>query len=331
MSTQDPVLPEDSDAPAPLSTGAILIAAIGLGAVLGLSLPAAAKQLSQAIDVTLLLMIFLIFFELRFEAVVQAYGKIKFLAIAWSANFLIIPLVALAIASLFLSSQPLVFVGLMFYFLAPCTDWFLGFTRLAKGDTELGAALIPINLVSQLLLLPLWLWLLTKDAGLDALDAIPSMLLQWFVIPFVASQAVRLSIERFASGNWASSALSLASPMMKLVLAALIVQIFAANIATLIAEPAVFAMVATAVCLFFVATLIVGEGLSRLGQLAYAQRALLAMTMAARNAPLMLAFTALAMPNQPLVVAVIVSAMLVEIPLLTALKRLIQCRNKQEE
>lgn len=331
MSTQDPVLPEDSDTPAPLSTGAILLAAIGLGALLGVLSPAAAKQLSQTIDITLLLMIFLIFFELRFDAVMQAYGNVKFLAIAWSANFLIIPLVALAIASLFLSSQPLVFVGLMIYFLAPCTDWFLGFTRLAKGDTELGAALIPINMVSQLLLLPLWLWLLTKDVGREALDAIPSMLLQWFIIPFVASQAVRLAIERFTSRRWANLALSMVTPLMQMVLAVLIVQIFAANITTLVATPAIFAMVAAAVCLFFAATLIIGEGLSWLGQLAFPQRTLLAMTMAARNAPLMLAFAALTIPNQPLVLAVIVSAMLVEIPLLTALKRMIQHRNTQGE
>ena len=33
----------------------------------------------------------------------------------------------------------LIFAGLMIYFLAPCTDWFLGFTRLARGDTTLGA------------------------------------------------------------------------------------------------------------------------------------------------------------------------------------------------
>ena len=52
------------------------------------------------------------------------------------------------------------------------------------------------------------------------------------------------------------------------------------------------------------------------------------MTMAARNAPLMLAFTTLALPDQPLVLAVIVLGMLIEIPLLAALERVLLSRNK---
>ncbi|MEM8538015.1 MAG: arsenic resistance protein [Pseudomonadota bacterium] len=327
MSTQDPVLSDETDTPTPFSTGALFLGAIVLGAVLGLSLPNGAEQFSQGIDLTLLFMIFLIFFELRFDAVLRAFGHVRFLAIAWSANFLIMPVIGLGIASLFLPIEQLLFVGLMIYFLAPCTDWFLGFTRLAKGDTELGAALIPINMISQLLLFPFWLWLLTKDAGLVAFDAIPNMLLEWFIIPLLAAQAARLAIERTASTRWADRLLTWSGILMPLVLAVLIVQIFATHILSITAEPVIFAMVVAAVCLFFAATLIAGEGLSRLGGLTYPQQALLSMTMAARNAPLMLAFTALVMPDQPLVLAVIVSAMLIEIPLLTVLKRWLLRRN----
>ena len=48
-------------------------------------------------------------------------------------------------------------------------------------------------------------------------------------------------------------------------------------------------MILAAIFLFFIATFLVGEGLSWLVGLAYPQHALLAMTTAARNAPLMLA------------------------------------------
>ncbi|MEL7176827.1 MAG: hypothetical protein AAGK28_09930 [Pseudomonadota bacterium] len=53
------------------------------------------------------------------------------------------------------------------------------------------------------------------------------------------------------------------------------------------------------------------------------QRALLFTTIAARNGPLMRALSATAIPNQPLVLAVIVAAMLVEILLLTALNQIL--------
>ncbi|MEL6508571.1 MAG: hypothetical protein AAFQ32_02160 [Pseudomonadota bacterium] len=56
---------------------------------------------------------------------------------------------------------------------------------------------------------------------------------------------------------------------------------------------------------------------------AYPQRALLFMTIAARNGLLMRALSAIAIPNQPLVLAVIVAAMLVEILLLAALNQIL--------
>ncbi|MEM6942859.1 MAG: bile acid:sodium symporter, partial [Pseudomonadota bacterium] len=138
---------------------ALFIGAIALGAVVGLSDPALGTALSQGIDPTLLAIVGLLFFEVRLRAVTAALANLKLIGLAWAVNFLVVPLVGFAIASLFLSGQPLLFTGLLIYFLAPCTDWFLAFTRMARGDTALGAALIPINLLTQLLLFPVWLWL----------------------------------------------------------------------------------------------------------------------------------------------------------------------------
>ncbi|MEM8879474.1 MAG: arsenic resistance protein [Pseudomonadota bacterium] len=327
MSVQDPVLPKENvDDPAPFATAALFIGAIALGAVIGLLAPAAAETFSAGIDATLLTMIFLLFFELRLGAIFKAFGNFRFLVIAWSANFLIIPVIGLGIANLFLAREPLLFVGLMIYFLAPCTDWFLGFTRMAKGDTELGAALIPINIVTQILLFPVWLWLLAKDTGLIDFAAMPQILLQWFIVPLLAAQTLRFALERFVPRHGFDRVTSWTNRCIPFVLAALIVQIFATYSGMLALNLNMFALVAAAVCLFFIATVLVGEGLSRLGRLDYPKQALLSMTMTARNAPLMLALTAVAIPDQPLILAVLVSGMLVEIPLLTALKQLMLAR-----
>ena len=111
--------------------------------------------------------------------------------------------------------------------------------------------------------------------------------------------------------------------LIPLVLAALIAQIFAANIGAIVLEGRLFLLVALAVCGFFAASYAMGTGLARVFRLSYPQRALLAMTTTARNAPLLLALTAAAIPDQPLILAAIVFGMLIEIPQLTLLKELL--------
>lgn len=64
------------------------------------------------------------------------------------------------------------------------------------------------------------------------------------------------------------------------------------------------------------------EGLSRLLRLRYAEHALLSMVTAARNALLMLAVTLVALPNQPLICAALVTGTLVEVHHLAALRRI---------
>ncbi|MEM6623645.1 MAG: arsenic resistance protein [Pseudomonadota bacterium] len=311
------------DRPAALGAAVLFMGAILVGAALGLAAPATGDVLSAGTDATLIAMISLLFFELRLRNFLLAFGNLRFLSIAWAANFLVVPLIGIAAASLFLSGQQLMFAGLMLYFLAPCTDWFLGFTRMAGGDTGLGAALIPVNMLTQLMLFPLWLWLFTEQTGLVDFAAMPGILMQWFVLPLIAAQLVRWVVKRVLSDRAFEISLDVSGRLIPLVLAVLILQIFAGNIGLIAAQISAFSSVALAVLAFFVATFFVSQGIARLGSARYPQRALLTMTMAARNAPLMIVMTAVAIPGQPLIQAIIAFGMLLEIPHLTVLRQIL--------
>ncbi len=314
---------EATPGPAGRGIAVLFIGAMLVGSVLGLLIPAAGSTLSAGVEPTLLLMMFFLFFELRLGAVVRGFGNLWFLVLAWGANFLIVPLIGFAIALLFVPDRSLFFIGLAIYFMSPCTDWFLGFTRMARGDTTLGAALIPINMLTQLLLFPLWLWLFTSHTGLVDVASIPGMLAQWFVLPLIAAQVIRFGLQRLLTRRAFERMLGWVEFIVPLALSGVILQIFAANISVIAGQLDVVAVILLAIFSFFTAILLVGEGLSRLAGLAYPQRALLAMTMAARNAPLMLVLTALAIPDQPLILAVLVIGMLVEFPHLIALKQML--------
>ena len=50
--------------------------------------------------------------------------------------------------------------------LVPCTDWFITFTRLGGGDTLRAITVTPLNLLVQLLLLPVYPSRLPNVGGL---------------------------------------------------------------------------------------------------------------------------------------------------------------------
>lgn len=310
-------------------TSAVLIVGICIGALIGNFAPSAGEWLGNGVDYSLWALVGLLFFGVRFNALFQALKNIRFLAIALFANFIVVPLIGYGIASLFLSAHPLFMVGLVVYFMSPCTDWFLSFTRLSGGNAPLGTTLIPINMTVQLLLYPFFLqWFTQNTVQLEA-AVVYSSLLQWFLLPLViailAHQLLRLVLksERF------DIVLERADQFTPWLTALLVMQIFAGNISTILENSAVFIWLLLAVFLFFLLTFLLGEGLSRAFRLQYPDHALLTMTIAARNAPLMLAVTTAALPDQPLIYSALIIGMLVEFPHLTALRRLLLRRSGQ--
>ena len=301
----------------------LLPAAILLGLGVGLLFPGAREPFSESIDPLVLVLLGLLFFEVRFEPIRHGFRHLRFLSLAWSANFIIIPLLGWAIASLFFKEQTALYTGLLLYFLFPCTDWFLGFTRMAKGDVALGTVLLPVNLVSQLILFPVFVTLFFGSKSGVGPGELWGTMFQWFLLPLLAAWSLRLLIQRSMPAARFESLLRFAGAAVSWVLAALVFCIFVQHSPTLTENLGAFLRILLAVFVFFALTWLLGEVLSRKFRLGHAQHALLAMTTAARNAPLILGLTTVVFPDQPLIHAALIIGMLVEFPHLTALSHLL--------
>lgn len=304
-------------------TTLLLLAAIVAGSVMGGFSSDAGAQLAGCVDPLILTLVFVLFFEVDFLALRSAGGQGRCLALCWVCNFLVIPWLGWGVASVFLSGQPLLLTGLLIYFMAPCTDWFLGFTRLARGNTALGAVLLPVNLVTQLLLYPVYLGLLAGHSTGHGVISLGATLGHWFLAPFLGAVALHMLLRVVLPAGWFAFLRVMAGRLVPWIIAAMVVCIFAANIAVILERAPAFLLILGAVFVFFMLTYFLAEAAARLGRLAYPERALLTMTTAARNAPLMLGVTMAVMPGQPLVHAALVIGMLVEFPHLTALKHLL--------
>lgn len=309
-------------------TTLLVVAAMVAGMVIGTVSERVAGYLDGWLDVTVLALIILLVIDVRIAEVPRIAGVWRWLAIVLATNFVAIPLIGFAIASIGFPDNPAIATGLAIYFMAPCTDWFLGFTRLARGNVALGTALIPINLAVQLVLAPLYLALFADWRGnLDT--ALGATLFDWFLVPFAIALALRFGLRRLLPNGLGARATTRLASFSPLVLALLIVEIFAANVSVMTDHVGLFARVLGLVFIFFVITYAIGEFIARRCRFDYPEHALFTMTTAARNAPLMLGLTAAIAPNEPLLSAAIVAGMLIEFPHLTLLKHLLLRRYRQ--
>lgn len=304
-------------------TSLLLIIAIIAGALLGFFAPVTGEWLGNHVDYTLLVLVGLLFLGVRFSALSHAVKNLRFLTIALFANFVAVPLIGYGTASLFLSAHPLFMVGLVIYFMSPCTDWFLSFTRLAEGNVALGTTLIPINMTVQLLLYPFFLqWFTQNTVQVEAIT-IGSTLLQWFLLPLLVAVMAQQVLRLLLTPDNFESLLEKADHATPWVMALLVMQIFASHTPIILEHSTVFFWVLLAVFSFFFLTFLLGLGLSYLFRLRYPEQVLLTMTIAARNAPLMLAVTMAALPGLPLAYAALAIGMLVEFLHLTVLRSLL--------
>lgn len=302
----------------------LVVLSIVIGSVLGYNSVLSQDWISASTDNIIFVLVTLLFFNVRFDKVLKSKEHIRFLAIAVAANFLFVPIIGYCIATLVLQEYQLFMIGLMIYFMSPCTDWFLAFTRIAHGNTLFGSTLLPINMIIQLILYPVFLYLFTQNTVAVQQDLMVSTLVVWFIQPFLIALALRLGMTWLLNDALFEKIADLSNQLIPFVIALLVVLIFAGNINVLFEHRDMFVWMLLAVFSFFVVTFLLSEVLSKVFKLKHPEHALLTITIAARNAPLMLAITMVALPNQPVIYAAIVVGMLLEFPHLAILTYLLK-------
>ncbi len=122
-------------------TNLMIVAGIALGSIIGHISPEKGSMIGNYVDYLVFLLVMLLFFEMKVLISKNIVEQVRFLSIVWITNFLIVPLIGYFISMFFFGDKPAIYIGLIIYFMAPCTNWFLGFTKIAGGggNTSLGA------------------------------------------------------------------------------------------------------------------------------------------------------------------------------------------------
>lgn len=166
----------------------IYLGAILAGLALGSIAPGVTDRFEAVLWPVLGLMLFSTFTQVPLARLPEAFRDRRFMGAIVFGNFILIPLVVWGLL-VFLPDQPAIRLGVLLVLLVPCTDWYITFTHLGGGDTGRAAAATPVNLLLQIGLLPVYLWLFMGDAFLELLaaDRIALVFVSLIVFPLLAA------------------------------------------------------------------------------------------------------------------------------------------------
>mgnify|MGYP003637681937 CR=1 FL=1 len=135
---------------------AYLIAVV-LGLVVGWTSPLGDRVPDGVIWALLGVLLYATFTQTPLTHLSDVFRDRRFMSALLTGNFLVMPAIT-ALLVLALPDNDALKLGVLLVLLMPCTDWFVTFTHLGKGDSTRAIAATPVLLIAQLALLPLYLW-----------------------------------------------------------------------------------------------------------------------------------------------------------------------------
>lgn len=196
--------------------------------------------------------------------------------------------------------------------LTPCTDWYLIFTKLAKGDLKLSLSILPLNLILQIILLPIYLILFFSNANTIKYGQLVYSILMVIVIPFILATVTKLLL----NPDLTDKAVNLFSSLEIWFLSLAVFCIFASQGKQLFVNLDSVLLIFIPLIIFFIINTIIDLLLSEKINFTYSEYASLTMTTLARNSPLALAIAINSFPGHELISIALVIGPLIELPVL---------------
>lgn len=173
----------------------LYLVAVGTGLMLGVQLQA---DLPDAIlYVPLGVLLYATFVQMPIAHLPAALKNRRYLSATVLTNFVFVPAAVWALAWI-APRDPAILLGVFMVLLVPCTDWFIVFSHLGKGDVKLAIASTPVLLFGQFILLPFYLWLFMGETFGEVIRVGPflQVFLLLIVLPLLLAGGTELLAER---------------------------------------------------------------------------------------------------------------------------------------
>lgn len=297
-----------------------ILGAVGLGLLLGQLAPVVVMS-EPLITPFLVLMLYGLFLTTPLHDLRAAFQHRLFMLVSIVVNFVLTPLIAWGLGAAFLGAHPELWLGFILLMVTPCTDWVLAFTKVARGNLSIATAILPINLLLQVILLPVYILLFAGTIGSIPIGTLLESVGIVLVLPFGAallSKALWQKRDRFQT-----VVLPFFETAQFILLLLAISAMFASFGSSIFAHRTLIIQLLIPILSLFAINYLIAWITCKLFSFTYADRVSLTMTVIARNSPLALAVAVTAFPNEPLIALVLVIGPLIELPMLTIISRLL--------
>lgn len=293
-------------------TGVILVAVI-IGLLLG-HVGFIADYSAKLIVPLLMVMLFGLFLTINISELKSSFLNIKFSLTNIIFNFVWTPIFAYILGYVFLTNDLPIWIGFVMLMVTPCTDWYLVFTGVAKGNVPLSTAVLPVNLILQVLLLPVYLMIFFGKSGNVELNSLIESILLVLFVPFVLALIAKKVVGN--NGKTGANLIQFFEKSQVLFLALAVVAMFASEGKNLVDNPEVIYKLLIPVLIFFAVTFVLSQVVSKILKFNYADKVSLVLTTMARNSPISLAIAVSAFSAEPLIALSLVIGPLIELPIL---------------
>lgn len=303
----------------------LLLGAIGAGLAVGRLAPGLAGAAATMVSVGVFALITLVMLNINPRHVATTFTQKRFLAAAIGLNFVVNPLLAWGLGAAFLSDQPDLRIGLILFLVTPCIGWYLIFTELAGGDTELGVGLLGINVVLQIALLPIYMAVFIGDSATIGFGTMLQSVATYLFLPAMLAGAIRRWWSHRGRSATDEQARLRVATLKTTALTLVVVSMFASQSDAIFDDLGSVANLIVPMVLFFTFTFVMSLVVAHQLGLPHDQAALLVFTTTSRNSEASLAIAATAFAN-PLIALTVAIGPVIELPLLVLMARVLRRR-----
>ena len=308
----------------------VILFMVALGILLG-QIGFVQEYVEYLITPFLMVMLFLVFLQIPLKDILKSSKNLKFTLTAVIINFIWTPFLIFILGKIFLANYPELLIGYIMLMVTPCTDWYLIFTGIAKGNVALGSSILPLNLVLQLVLLPVYVFLIGGNSvDMNTIDLVKGVV-STLIIPLVCAILIRkIILNKISQEDFDEKVATKACDYQGYFLNAAIVSMFASKGKILLENIQVLLILLIPVLLFFIINFCVGRLVGKVMKLSYEDNVSLNLTTLARNSPIALAIAVATFPDKPLISLALIIGPLIELPVLFIIaKILLNIRSKK--